>query len=77
MAKVTFDIPDKYTQELSDAVCATYSYDEKSGITKQQFFKNVTFSFWRELIIRYRGNVAKETAAKTAITDTDDLKEKE
>ena len=74
---LNFDIPDKYTAELSDAVCQIYSYDAKSGVTKQQFFKNVTFSFWREMLIRYRSNTAKDLAAKTAITETDDLKEKE
>ena len=73
--QVTFDIPDKYTTELGEAIAKIYFYDPKSGINKMQFFKNATYSFWRNALVQYRANLAKDTAQTAAITETEDFKE--
>jgi len=76
MAKFVFEIDDIFMEGILEGVCKTYSYDAKSGVTREQFFRNVTYSVWKTWYVKQEAIKAAELAEKAAIDATVDLKDK-
>lgn len=59
MAQLTITIPDDKVTELTDAFANRFGWDSESGLTKNQFFRQVVIDYIKN---QYQLQVAQEQA---------------
>ena len=75
--KFTFEIDDKFMAGILEGVCKVFSYDAASGVSKEQFFRNVTFGVWKSWYVNNEKIKQADIAEKAALVETENLKDKE
>lgn len=66
---LSITIPDDISTRVVDALCGLYGYNPASGLTRNQFAKQVVITFVKDSVKDYEGRAAMQQARDSTIND--------